>query len=62
MIGVGRMSGFRSVKHQLVATQQLEKVVTTRNSLPAEDATDHHEEFEATDARIFLADLFYRIN
>ena len=62
MIGVGRMSGLRSVKHQLVATQQLEKVVTTRNTLPAEDATDHYEEFEATDAGIFLADLFYRIN
>ena len=62
MIGVGRMSGFRSVKHQLVATQQLEQIITTSNKILHEYATDHHEEFKATDADIFFSDLFYRIN
>ena len=62
MIGICSTSCLRAIKHQLVATQQLEEVVAARNTILPEDAADHDEEFEATDTGIFFADFFYRID
>lgn len=62
MIGICRMSWLGTIKHQLIASQQLEKIVAAGNTILTENAADHDEEFEATDTGIFLADFFYRIH
>lgn len=57
VVGVGRMTGLRGRKHQMMTAQKDVKTIPSHDIVPSVHVFEHQPQLKGTDAKVFLPDI-----